>query len=750
MEKIIQLFQGEQLLEFMVTSSVLIACIILIRRILKGKISMRIQYALWLLVVIRLFIPFPQWIVGDKLDSSWSVMNVVEKNGLHNAKSGLDDFTTNGQNTTYNVSESEAKAGNDAETGQKGEGKPIGGAESVMTADSENPDVTSDKSSDTAVQNNRTAKEAKALPVCLLTLWLAGSVIVGCWTYLVNRKYAAYLCKHREVWGLEKERRKEPLFYVEYGTDKLRLPIYTVENLTSPCLFRIRGMLGIYLPKNFMEDKEKVLHVLAHELCHYEHRDYVWSGLRCVFLSIYWFHPFVWAAAFLSKRDCELACDEAAIELLGEKQRINYGKTLIAMAEKASGASELACVASMMSESKKGMKERVHMIANKPKMVITTIIVLGVLILGVVAFTFTSSKNKEQDKLIAGDTEDLEAKLTEKEEELAKQQEAMKDLEAELNKKKAELEKQQEELQKQMDMMVNQTGKVPMKVYYGDSNAEFVVSKTVYVPEITEEQVVSALIQASILPEDAKVLNLKIGEEGVNSESKSLQVDFNKAVATAMNATGTSGEEIMIRSIVNTFLSAYGASTVKFTVEGKPLESGHAVYDEYMTFQDAAAPSEYPVEVMLEGMKEEINFLKTYCDLGFAIGYDYTSFSYNYEPGSEKASFDFNRNGENNAEFANMTIMRHADDKNTVFDRILKEKPSAEVSLNKIKIGKNGEDAQTINYTESLVDGTRTACIYVVEHGGVVYTIDVGAMDRYQEGMTPRLQAMLHEFYFVD
>lgn len=97
-----------------------------------------------------------------------------------------------------------------------------------------------------------------------------------------------------------------------------------------------------------------------------------------------------------------------------------------------------------------------------------------------------------------------------------------------------------------------------------------------------------------------------------------------------------------------------------------------------------------------------------------------------------------------------MTIIKHADDKNAVFDKILKEKPGAEVSLNTVKIGKNGEDAQTINYTESLADGTKAGCIYVVEHNEVVYTIDTGAMDMYQEGMTPRLQAMLNEFYFVE
>ena len=43
--------------EIIITSSVLILCIMLIRIIFKGKISGRLQYALWLLVAIRLIIP---------------------------------------------------------------------------------------------------------------------------------------------------------------------------------------------------------------------------------------------------------------------------------------------------------------------------------------------------------------------------------------------------------------------------------------------------------------------------------------------------------------------------------------------------------------------------------------------------------------------------------------------------------------------------------------------------------------------
>lgn len=40
-------------------------------------------------------------------------------------------------------------------------------------------------------------------------------------------------------------------------------------------------------------------------------------------------NPLVWVAAWFSRLDCELACDEGALKRLGEEERIAYGKTLL-------------------------------------------------------------------------------------------------------------------------------------------------------------------------------------------------------------------------------------------------------------------------------------------------------------------------------------------------------------------------------------------------------------------------------------
>lgn len=60
-------------IKWIVTSSILIAVIIALRYLLKGKVSLRLQYALWGLVLLRLLIPFS---VGS---SGFSVMSTVQK-----------------------------------------------------------------------------------------------------------------------------------------------------------------------------------------------------------------------------------------------------------------------------------------------------------------------------------------------------------------------------------------------------------------------------------------------------------------------------------------------------------------------------------------------------------------------------------------------------------------------------------------------------------------------------------------------
>lgn len=109
-------------------------------------------------------------------------------------------------------------------------------------------------------------------------------------------------------------------------------------------------------------------------------------------------------------------------------------------------------------------------------------------------------------------------------------------------------------------------------LYLPNANADGFDTYTVITTEIIPEGVLEMLIVGGVLPRDAAILSFSM-------EDGRLNLDMNRAFGDKIRSTGTAGELMIIGSTVNTFLSAFEAETVYFTVEGQILESGHVIYD---------------------------------------------------------------------------------------------------------------------------------------------------------------------------
>ena len=106
----------------------------------------------------------------------------------------------------------------------------------------------------------------------------------------------------------------------------LRENIYVCDEVASPFIL---GILRprIYLPSGLSPAAKP--YVLAHEQAHLRHGDAWWKLLGFLLLSVYWFHPLVWAAYALFCRDLEMACDERAVKGMDDRQRKDYACTLL-------------------------------------------------------------------------------------------------------------------------------------------------------------------------------------------------------------------------------------------------------------------------------------------------------------------------------------------------------------------------------------------------------------------------------------
>ena len=133
------------------------------------------------------------------------------------------------------------------------------------------------------------------------------------------------------------------------------------------------------------------------------------------------------------------------------------------------------------------------------------------------------------------------------------------------------------------------------ELYLPNDNADgfVVVWETV---DASPEGLVDALIAHGVLPEGTAVLRFETQSDGVETREGdmvsyemgevSLTLDLSEEFLPAVTGTGTAGETMVLGSLVNTFLTAYHGKTLTLTCGGEAVETGHAIYDEALTFFD--------------------------------------------------------------------------------------------------------------------------------------------------------------------
>ena len=343
------------MLEWIISSTVLVLIVIALRFILKGKISLRLQYALWAIVLLRLIIPV------NFGTSSLSVMNAVENSEPYSSVIASLDASE----LPYGTLKDTALSQNEAEDTHGGTVYKIQG-HSVESGKSDLHTYFFKAPARTVIN--------KVLSV----LWLSGTATTALCFIFSNAVFFIRLRKSR--------------VFVE--TALPQLPVYVTEAVDTPCLFGYFHP-AIYITPGSCGDETRMRHIIAHELTHYRHFDHIWSLLRGICLALHWYNPLVWQAAVLSRNDAELACDEATIRRIGENERAEYGRTLIEMTCQKRPA--LLLTATTMTGSANSIKERITMIAKKPKTAIYTLIAVILIVAVAAGCAFTGAKKDSID-----------------------------------------------------------------------------------------------------------------------------------------------------------------------------------------------------------------------------------------------------------------------------------------------------------------------------------------------------------------
>lgn len=317
------------MMEWIISSCFLILVVLVLGKLLGSHVSAKLRYGLWLLVLIRLLVPVQLYDLPGEVKTA-RISPVMEEKSIYVLPMNSAPVEDAGSINAHVLPD-----GTVAIATSMGYGRLEDDGEKVV--------VYMDKLS----------------PVEFFALvWKVGAVLFAVVLFGSNLRFAL---------GLRKRRRP-------YTCD-CPLPVYVAGGLSSPCLF---GLLSpaIYLTEEVAGEESALRHVLTHEMTHYRHLDHLWSALRCAVLAVHWWNPLVWLAVIVSKRDGELACDESALERLGEGERRAYGETLLTLVTAKTRPGDVLRCATTMTGSKKALLVRVKRIAKKQKQLLSAAILL--------------------------------------------------------------------------------------------------------------------------------------------------------------------------------------------------------------------------------------------------------------------------------------------------------------------------------------------------------------------------------------
>ena len=327
------------MLKEVLTVSALIAVVLLVRAIFKNRVPKRMLYALWLVVLLKLCLPG----------------TLVSLPVLPAEDAAVPAQSAERPVQTAPVIQRPAQTVTKPQTPAQQPVSPV---------------------QETAKPAAKPLTTAQILQIA----WFSGSALLGLWLFGAWAVFTIRLHRDRRFLGKRG------------GTC-----IYVSGAVKSPCL---AGLIpAVYLTEDVLQADEAEL-ILRHELTHLRHLDFLWSLCRTAAVTVYWWNPFIWLAAICSKRDAELACDEAVSAKLPESKRLAYARAILAQAPRNTAALSLAGPP---------VKERILFLTKKRRTSALCVILALLLVASATGCSFAElTRQKAGESTLSGNTEETE------------------------------------------------------------------------------------------------------------------------------------------------------------------------------------------------------------------------------------------------------------------------------------------------------------------------------------------------------
>lgn len=328
----------------MVSSAMLLGFLLLIRKIFQKKLAAGVLYALWLIPMLRLLIPFGIWEVNMDpfaVFRQWQQPKISQEVIL--SENRINTIDSQGEILTK-----EGEIGNEILR------------EDILVSGNE-------KISQIRENEKENSLEENLYLYIFYGVWIVGSLFFT--GFVIKQNLHMKKCFGR----------------LERVGEMGGVPIYIGESVKVPCLMGVRKP-KILLNQEIMEKPHLYQCVVEHELAHYHQKDFLWNVCRIFFCIVYWWHPLVWLAAVAVQEDAELACDARVLKGKNLEARRNYGYALLELLENVNEKPSYFYAATSLSGGKKSMKRRIEEISRRTdtkKTVFLPVLLLAVMLLAV-------------------------------------------------------------------------------------------------------------------------------------------------------------------------------------------------------------------------------------------------------------------------------------------------------------------------------------------------------------------------------
>ncbi|PQQ47932.1 M56 family metallopeptidase [Bacillus thuringiensis] len=330
------------LIETSIMASILVGLILCIKVLFRNKLTPRWQYMLWIILIIRLVLPWSP-------DSSYSIYSVLTyKNN--------DAFLSSRNPVSIFLSKEhmqELKGIDDTKVLTK---------EGTSTSSS----TQTDQANKTQTHSNEKQDDETApfYTICIY-IWLTGVILLSVATFIMNRRLLLYIKKQPVITD-----EKIVQIFEECKLSmsvRQEIPLLVSGKVSSPTVFGfIRPKLLLSTVHLKILEEQQLRYIFHHELAHIKRRDVGVNWLMHGLLILNWFNPILWYAYSCMREDQELACDALALTCIDAEEQIAYGHTIISLLEHYSGYYQVPSVANF-SKNKRMLKRRILMIKKFQK-----------------------------------------------------------------------------------------------------------------------------------------------------------------------------------------------------------------------------------------------------------------------------------------------------------------------------------------------------------------------------------------------